>query len=958
VHSHLYNVNRYEDEFRRLKRLADIEIAKRAAFFEAEANKERAKQVGPLSSPEDTKDSLITKDVHLEPPQHFSSAGGSGELPSRGKSGHHGHFLGHDITTGLGPASPQYTRKQRDAVRQDDDDQAVSPLSPLSPVSMTTQASKKDPQMKRRSSLRIKDVLSHYEGKVTPPLKSPTSPSTHSSNPPKDQKDSSQLISGSSTTLTSIMKRFSQIKDLSGSSGRLARSLSTSSGSSGSGSASGSSQSTITQSHSLLNAPVLTKGKGHEARISKALRVNRPANNARTRAVGAARKLGMRSRLSQLQDQEDDSEEDDEQVPSEDGAGETDGDNTPEFDRSSRKSAGEDDFQQVQDYEADMMADEFCNRERCAEANEGEEDIVGVYTPSTISPIPSPGRLYSNQQGNVGEPSASLDNSAFTLARGLLSSSARPMSGGGASTSATTITGVMGRSSRHGDQDSHGARGHVRQRSGHGLLDVTLGQQSSREGTASGGVNSGPNSAGHSGTGEGRRSRAESILSTGSDIGGVIVPDITLMASSFPTQSTIPLSSEPFSQEELDQDSSESEDDINGASREESTEGQQRSGAVINPGARRPPRRSATLGSQDGSGHGAGSGSDTTATIANSQRHRRSGDGKSIDIKLMPAPLPRSNQHHQRQQAEQQKSWSTKDPPSSSSSHNSRSNSSGGGGDLNEGQRRGSEGFNRILGGKSPSTTSSATISEFGSGPSSPLTCNITIGNAILSNPSTNSYKGFSVLSLPMTSPSISTASAQQNQYFVASHYNPPLSASSVTSSKHDRTSAHEDDRMSIRSRASTYRAPDDNNDPSSAFAASSSSAATDHGIYGLAAASASTGTLVSDSLIRRLEEVQQQDRDLEEKQRQKEKVQSKDKGKEKAKAAQAPRPSALSRANSGASSISHHRGPSYSPTSYASTSASAHPSAPGSGPPSAPVSGPASGSGNASGSLGLPSDV
>ncbi|KAG0228410.1 integrin alpha FG-GAP repeat-containing protein 2 [Mortierella sp. GBA43] len=958
VHSYLYNVNRYEDEFQRLKRLTNIELSKRMAFLGAATSKEREKHEVTrdvaTTSTEDCKDASATKDVRPQIPQHLSSVeasgefvAGSGRLPSKSKA-QRGHFSGHGINTSLDSISTQYTRKQHEAARLDEDDQPVSPLSPLAPVSMPSHEPVKSHPGKRRSSLRIKDVLSTYEGAVTPPLKSPISPAIHTSGPLKDTKSgSSSTSSGASTTITSIMKRFS-FKD------RPTRSSSTSSGSSG-GSASGSSQSTITQSKSLLgtpSTPVMSKGRGHEARVSKVLKVNRPKTGSRSipRSGAGGRKPGTKSRLSQ-QHPEDDSENDDDQAPSEDGAGgETDGDNVVEFDRLSRQSAGEDDFQQGQDYEADIAGEDYYNRTRCSETNEGEEDIVGAYTPSTISPIPSPGRLCNNQQGNSAEPSASLDSSAFMLARGLLSPSSRSALSG--ATSVTTISGVMAKTPRHTEQDSgHGSHGHVRQRSRHGHLDTSSSQQPSREVS---GVGSGPNSAGHNGTQDGRRSRAESLLSTGSDIGGVIVPDITLMASSFPTQSTIP-TLESLSQSTIVQDPSESEDDdsekLRGSHQgdnEDSMERQQ--SAAIETGARRPPRRSATLGSQDGTG----TGPDTAITRSSAQRSKRSGDGqcsptKSIDVKLMPAPLPRSNQHHQRQQVEQQKSWGPKDAPILTSgqvslSSSSRPNSSGGG--TLDSQR--GDGLNRILSTKSPSATSSATVSDFGSGPSSPLATTITAGNAILSNPSTNSFKGFSAL-LPLTSPSLSTATVQQQQYFVVSHNNPPHSGTSQYSSKgtHDRGSTYEDDRMSIRSKASTYRGTEDINDPM--ILAAGTSVATEHSVYGMSPAAASTGTLVSDSLVRRLEELQQQDRDLE-KQRLRELEQSRDKGKEKA--TQPARPSTLSRANSGASvqsSLSHHRIPSYSPTSHGSTSGSAYGSAPASGPPSAS----ASGSGPASGSLG-----
>ncbi|KAF9943477.1 hypothetical protein BGZ70_005919, partial [Mortierella alpina] len=124
-----------------------------------------------------------------------------------------------------------------------------------------------------------------------------------------------------------------------------------------------------------------------------------------------------------------------------------------------------------------------------------------------------------------------------------------------------------------------------------------------------------------------------------------------------------------------------------------------------------------------------------------------------------------------------------------------------------------------------------------------------------------------------------------------------------------------DDDQSSIRSRTSTFRDVDDSNDISSVLAAGASftggsagGGAVEHGVvYNMSRASASNTHLQSDSLVKRLEELQQQDHDLEERQRQKER----DKGKSAAAAAAAAssnktqaqaRPSALSRANSGAS--------------------------------------------------------
>ncbi|KAF9937724.1 integrin alpha FG-GAP repeat-containing protein 2, partial [Mortierella alpina] len=943
IHDTLYNANRYEDEFQRLKRLANNERAKRAAYFEAEANKGRelmdaqkrgstgtAAVVGTdiASGPESRMDPRPRR-----PPYVRTSGTNDGMDSASGAPPRRRQYSGTDYASNLGLMSSEYTQHQQQHSG------SVRHQLPGSPGSSSAPSSPKKSQghlERRRSSLLIKDVLSHYEGKITPPMKSPTSPSAASPFVPGHGKSGSFSVSGSAATLTNMMKRFS-LKDI-GNGGRLARSSTASS--SGSNSSSGS-QNTITPGHPLLGAPTMNKGMALENRVGKALKANRPPGAPRNRHLGVmGRKLGTRSRLSLQQDREDDTEEgedDLEQAPSDDGTGDMDGDNLLEYEVSSRRSVGDDEDQRTAEEEADAAVESSYRRARRTshEPHEGEDDAVGVYTPSTISPIPSPGRFYSNQHGSVAEPSPSLDSSAYALAKSLLSPSNRSALSG-------SSAGAVGKHSRqhHLDQDSYAqggqtatatARGHARQRSGHGLLDVGLGVLSTREvGSSSSGYCSGPNSAGHSSNQDGRRSRAESVLSTGSDIGGVIVPDITLLASSFPAQSSIPLStSEPLSQamimgEEDEEDGESSNDDDVEIAQGDDTDldGQeqgQRATVVRGDGIRRPPRRSATLGSQDSAGHvpGSGSGSGSVNVKLGNQKSSRSAtEGKGVDVKLMPAPLPRSSQHHQRHQLEQQGSSGTlqghgaKDGIHPTSSHvsfssNTRPNSSsssisyigvtdqdvlglhGGGG---------SEGFGRGLAGKTSSTTSSAAASDFGSGPSSPLTTNVTSANAILSNPSSsNGFKGFSVLSLPVTSPSAAiVASGQQHQYFSASHYShaPQRAALHLASSLHSRGSGgthphdmaviggsssghHEDDRSSIRSRTSTFRDMDDSNDISSVLAAGASTVGgntgggpVDHGgLYNMAMGSTSSTHLQSDSLVRRLEELQQQDHDLEERQ-------------------------------------------------------------------------------------------
>ncbi|KAF9201027.1 integrin alpha FG-GAP repeat-containing protein 2 [Haplosporangium sp. Z 27] len=912
THNSLYNVNDYEDEFQRLKRLTNIELSKRTAFLEAEARKERNHlEAEGRAAVEAEISSGQANNSHISPNFMGSLLRRPHLTVDNLEYGgvQQGQFPGLENSTNNGSRSSQYTLTEQNTGSGDHH-------SPSSPVSMPGKAYME----RRRSSLLVKDVLSHYEGAITPPLKSPVSPSAHSSDMSKDYKGGlSRISGGSSATLTNIMRRFS-LKD-SGRSSGFSRSSSVSSGSSGS--SSNNSQNTITYGHPLLGAPVLAKGKALDAKVGKALRVNRPIGVPRNRSIGGVmgRKMGARSRLSLQQDQDDDTEEgDDDQAPSDDGTAETEGDNLLEFDRASHKSIGEDDFQPGGEYEQNLATEDFYNIAQGSEVNEGEEDMVGAYTPSTISPIPSPGRIYANQPGNIAETNTSLDSTAFMLAKSLLSPSRSTASGGVPTT---------GKSSRRFEPDTNqnsAPRSHSRRRSGHGLLDAGLGYLPAREIASSIGVNSGPNSAGHGSIQDGRRSRAESVLSTGSDIGGMIVPDITLVSSSFTGQSKIPFStSEPISQGILPMRESREDLDDRHKSKQKTIDDYGQSSAAVGPEGRRPLRRSATLGSQDGSG------SDATTTKSSTQGARRSGaEGRSAtskggDVKLMPAPLSRSGQHHQRQQLEQQASGGAGHVSLSSGSR-----SSNGGDGVHGGG--GSEGYGWVHGGKSTSTTSSANVSEFGSGPSSPSATNVTAGHAILSHPSSNSYKGFSVLSLPVTSPSPSVASAYQHQYFTTLPPQVSTSHSSSNGGMHplDTASVHEGDGVSTRNRTSSI--PNDDNNMTSTMAVgtlmSGESSSERHRILGMSLGSVSSGNLVSDSLVRRLEELQQQDRDQEGKKRQKDRE---DKEKEKSKIGGRPAP--LSRANSGASiqSNTSHRVHSV-PSSQAPTS---HGSGSGSGPAS-----------------------
>ncbi|KAG0206825.1 integrin alpha FG-GAP repeat-containing protein 2 [Mortierella sp. GBA30] len=1014
IHDTLYNANRYEDEFQRLKRLASNELAKRAAILEAEANKERKREreqmeAERVATAEAVATSASGSSTYMDPrsrrpPPLLRADTFHGTDTTSGMQIQHGQYSGPKSMTDIRMTSPEYTQHEQQEQQQSPHEHPSSSSAPSSPKASQSHIER------RRSSLLIKDVLSHYEGKITPPMKSPSSPTASSGEFSKGHSKTSSFSAAATAATLSIMKRLS-LKDH-GNGGRLSRtSTSSSDGSSDNGdgsaggSASGGSQSTITPGHPLLGAPVLSKGKALETRVGKALRANRPVGVPRNRHLGVlGRKLGTRSRLSLQQDHDDDTEEgedDTEQAPSDDGMVETEGDNLLEYEASSRRSIGDDEEQQVaQEEEAEIAAEEGYNRSRRRSSEPlCEEETVGVYTPSTISPIPSPGRFSGTQHGSLAEPSPSLDSSAFVLAKSLLSPSSRGnLSGNSTAATASSGTGVLGKNSRHHhtEQDSHSqshsrspssvSRGHMRQRSSHGLLDVGLGLLPTRDvPNQSSGLGSGPNSAGHSSVQDGRRSRAESVLSTGSDIGGVIVPDITLLASSFPTQSSVQLStSEPLSHGAMMSDDDEDEndeddindDDVNFAPSDDiDLEDQnQRATVIRGPGVRRPPKRSATLGSQDSVMQGVGSGSGITNVKASSQKSSPStGEGTGVDVKLLPAPLPRSKQHYQRQQLEQHGSSgsvhgpnSARDgPPHSSGSHvsfSSRPNSSGSGEQGDGHNVHGGEGFGRGLAGKSSSTTSSAAASDFGSGPSSPLTSNVTSANAILSNPSSsNGFKGFSVLSLPVTSPSAAVVAAcqqQQHQYFSSSHHQHGQQgaahhlASSLYSKAgsgthpHDLSmlagsniaSQHEDDRSSVRSRTSTYRGADNSNDVYSAFVAGgapfaggiSGGGACDQGIYSMSMASASNTHLMSDSLVRRLEELQQQDHDLEEKQRIKEREKERDKDKEnKGKTTKAQgqgqqtqsRPSALSRANSGASTMSHasHAGAHRPPSSHGS---------------------------------------
>lgn len=977
IHDSLYNVNRYEDEFQRLSRLAEIERAKRVAFYEAEEAKEREKAEVHRRAAEAAAAAKAEADRrssgYIDPRLRRSQDRLLSSDPLGASDGkERGHFP-HEIKTKFehpnvatsSTSSPQYTQPCSQNSQQDDT--LLSPVSPSSPTSPTRKGNEK-----RRSSLLVKDVLSTYEGQVTPPLKSPTSP-TSSGHFSKGHRSGTSGGSGYAS-LTNLTKRFG-FKDF-GNGGRLSRG----SGTSSSGSSGSSSSNTVIASHHLLGGVVLGKGKTLETRAGKSsLRVNRLVGVPRSRSSFGVlgQKLSAKSRLSHQQDRDDGSEEVDDDgldrtTVTSDGTEDIEREQMLEYERSQGGATIGAFDDRIDGNEADQGGQEYYNP--CEGEDDHDEETNGVYTPSTISPIPSPGRLYSQQHLQGAEPSPGVDGSAFTLAKSLLSPSTK------AGSSIHPHSVASGSSSSRPS-----SRGHARRRSGHGLLDYGLGPLPTREIVASVGISSGPNSAGHSsGNQDGRRSRAESVLSTGSDIGGVIVPDITLLASSFPNQSTIPLStSEPHSHGApmMPQDSDNEEGAFQGGHQHKSEE---RSTVMTEAGVRRPPRRSATLGSEGG-GRGSGSGSDTATGKPGSKRNSRHlADGRrgsKGDVKLMPAPLPRSSQHYQRQQEQVSGSYLAKDVnPSHVSFSTSTLGGSASGIVPGSVYGEGHEGFGRTLGGKSSSTTSSTNASEFGSGPSSPLTANVNSANAILSNPSTSSYKGIGILSLPVTSPAGSTVST--HQYFSASHY-PVASGKSAAQPQHSHhplghslDHLPEDDRISIRSKASSFRVGRDREDvdadslldhegagigASSGFGVSprsSSSHPQQHRPHyaGSLSSVGSSSHLVSDSLVHRLEELQRQDHELEEKQkrkqrekelekeREREKEREKERAKERAKGTGATtsgpassssssvfshvqdRPAVLSRANSGASvksvSSHHHAHATPSqPTSHGSSS-------------------------------------
>ncbi|KAF9585215.1 integrin alpha FG-GAP repeat-containing protein 2 [Lunasporangiospora selenospora] len=1196
IHDSLYNANRYEDEYQRLRRLADYERAKKVAFYEAEARREREQEekqererlaaerarvvaaaaaaaaaasaeaegvdsppaksplafIDPLDmrSPKGAlSDGAITSkntrsDVNDN--EENNSVGSLPELsrhsltgttrPGRDKIAQRGRFSAHDLTTNFESSSPprlhysarshgsaagsgssaspfpnRFSRRgsgSPSGITSGNDAQSLSPMSPLSPTTPSLPKSKRTLEAgssgsagdsthrsgkggslreRRRSSLLIKDVLANYDASMAyaehpAPLKSPTSPTSSSSSLLTAQQMTGQQSgiasssasasaggqSASSTALNSIMKRFS-FKDI-GNGGRLSRVTNASSGTGGNASGGGASQALATaQSLGFHGAALLGKGKALDNRVGKGVGVS-------------GRRLGMKSRLSQQQDREDESDEGEElegveeeghkessfvpgegrsfEADDESNAG-TDGDHLLDFESASRKSIGDGDEAQlglglcpVQEFDLDPVSEEFfrgVEEHACQEdENEGgENDMVGVYTPSTISPIPSPGRLSGNQAGAEAEPSPSLDSSAFVFARNLLLSPLHRGGGGGGAVSVPVMntTSVLSAVAP--------PRTHTRRKSAFGLLEIGMGflpsstprevvsastsslppppqahglstATSAPTSTMATATTSGsssqlgsplppplvpPTLTGHSmgPTPDGRRSRAESVLSTGSDIGGIIVPDITLLASSFPgTSPAHPTSGPSISRDEtvdtLEEEGAIDEDDrgdhrqgrADALRRKDDTQ-ESLAMAASQSFNRHPPRRSATLDSQD-SARGSGSGSDTGTGKGNHTIgiRRRGSSGQIVsgsaqtaegggvgnantsantsgDVRLMPAPLPRSTQHHHRQQQylvqhqQQQQQQPRHHRQSSSGSITGQSDARDGGNSpasshisftantrssetyshlhhapptlLRENSNSGFASLSRlagsggsmsggmgggggasgsgligvggiVVGGKSSSTTSSATVSEFGgSGPSSPLASNITATNPILSNTLVSGIRGDAHGSQQLQSTTMTSSNSGGG------------GGGGAIAQFHVHAQAHmvEDDRASIRSRTSTYH-----EDVSGSHGRSAAGSAS--GIFGIIqtnnAPSISQQPLpptntISDSLVKRLEELQQHDQELiERRQREKEREKEKKEPQEQrskstmATAAAAAavvaggilRPSALSRANSGAS--------------------------------------------------------
>ncbi|KAG0021664.1 integrin alpha FG-GAP repeat-containing protein 2, partial [Entomortierella chlamydospora] len=259
IHDSLYNVNRYEDELQRLKRLAKIEIAKRTAFLEEVAKKERdrrdaergiteAEALAAIATETDVSAGAQDSPDILGPLLRRPQLTVNNLELNRGKGVQRGQFPGLEISTNIGSIPSKYTQMKQNT----DSDGNNPPSSPSSPASMSGNV----PLERRRSSLQVKDVLLHSDGKITPPLKSPVSPSTHSSQTSRDNRSGlSRTNSGSSATL-SFLKRFSNT--------RPSRTLS---GSSGSSESSRSSQNTITYGHPLLSTETLNKGKALKTKV-------------------------------------------------------------------------------------------------------------------------------------------------------------------------------------------------------------------------------------------------------------------------------------------------------------------------------------------------------------------------------------------------------------------------------------------------------------------------------------------------------------------------------------------------------------------------------------------------------------------------------------------------------------------------------------------------------------------
>ncbi|KAF9161430.1 hypothetical protein DFQ26_004534, partial [Actinomortierella ambigua] len=241
----------------------------------------------------------------------------------------------------------------------------------------------------------------------------------------------------------------------------------------------------------------------------------------------------------------------------------------------------------------------------------------GMHTPSTISPIPSPGRMDDGADDNTGlcspehagmtttttatmmtsaEPSPSVEGAhEFVLAKSLLSPPSRPGSASSGSTTtllATTATGSVNKA----PASTSTSINTVSTMSAGGSLETGGGASTSANTTM---------------TGEpltGRRSRAESLLSIGSDVdggggSGVTVPDIMLLSSSYSSEMTHSLSAVERLRQEQERRGSSSSAAAATSAATGSLENSPRHGIMLSPtlGSRRASHDHTNSGSMGGS---------------------------------------------------------------------------------------------------------------------------------------------------------------------------------------------------------------------------------------------------------------------------------------------------------------------------------------------------------------------